>query len=234
MASLGLLPGTKVGTAEAINDAGVVIGECASSWDPVGDDPPFRGFVWTGGIMQPLVPLAGDLGALGHDINGGSVIVGSSSKGEGARAVKWTSPMGRSPIDLNSLLPAGSPWLLTTGTAINKEGDIVGLGQLTLPGGGVEEHAWLLTDERIDHPLGDRAIIAAVLRILFGIRAGQGGIGIGPGGVPVPVPPPNPVWRTLSPSARDAVLVRVMEVLARGLNDAQLRNRVLGSLREKG
>jgi hypothetical protein len=55
----------------------------------------------------------------------------------GCRALLWED---NAPIDLNTLMPAGSPWYLQTASSINDAGEIVGWGAIN-----GEVHAFLAT-----------------------------------------------------------------------------------------
>src|SRR6266850_1603008 len=59
------------------------------------------------------------------------------------RALVWQD---RGPLDLNTLIPTGSPWYLTAASSINNAGQITGSG--TING---EMHAFLATPT---HPRG--------------------------------------------------------------------------------
>ena len=85
-----------------------------------------------------------DLGTLGGtnstalDINSADQVVGTSITASGdAHAFVW---QGGAMTDLNTLLPAGSGWVLTQANAINNRGEIAGTGLV----GGVA-HAFLLS-----------------------------------------------------------------------------------------
>jgi len=76
---------------------------------------PKSGFLWTGGVLTDLgsfVPL---------DINASGDIVGA----DGGVAILMR---GGAAIDLNTLLPDGSGWTLTSARAINANGRVVGTG----------------------------------------------------------------------------------------------------------
>jgi probable HAF family extracellular repeat protein len=79
------------------------------------------------GLIDLGVPFGG-MGSVAHAINGRSEVVGQyhTLTGEG-RAVLWRPRTGEV-LDLNSLLPASSGWLLGAATAINDLGQIVGTG----------------------------------------------------------------------------------------------------------
>jgi hypothetical protein len=72
-----------------------------------------------------------------HTINNRGDVVGFSCPGPlgGCRALLWEDSV---PIDLNTLMSAGSPWYLLTASSINDAGEIVGWGTIT-----GEVHAFL-------------------------------------------------------------------------------------------
>ena len=67
-------------------------------------------WLWSGAgyTYAPMDGLPGYVNSFARDLNDAGVIVGSVSDPE-ARAVMWRSGV---PIDLNDLLPKGSPWVL--------------------------------------------------------------------------------------------------------------------------
>ena len=80
-----------------------------------------------------------DLGLPGDDfvivagccqtINNRGEVVGFSFPGPlgGGRAIVWVDKV---PVDLNTLIPAGSPWYLQFASSINDAGEIVGWGTI--------------------------------------------------------------------------------------------------------
>jgi len=89
--------------------------------------------------MTDLGTLGGNY-SQGNGINASGQVVGHASTASGAyHAFRWTSAGGM--VDLNTLLPSGSGWTLTTANAINDSGQITGEG--INPSG--EQHAYLLT-----------------------------------------------------------------------------------------
>jgi probable HAF family extracellular repeat protein len=98
---------------------------------------PWRAFLWKNGTMAALPNLPGSLDSAANGINKRGEVVGWSGSGE-TTAVLWTAD--GVVVDLNDWLPAGSGWVLTVATAINENGQIVGLGYH-----GVERAAFLIT-----------------------------------------------------------------------------------------
>jgi probable HAF family extracellular repeat protein len=133
---LGTLPGG-VGNnvATSINDRGEVVGTAILS------DGTVHAFLWTRQRgMQDLGLPANDFVSVAgccHTINNRGDVVGFSCPGPlgGCRALLWEDNV---PIDLNTLMSAGSPWYLQTASSINDAGEIVGWG--TING---EVHAFL-------------------------------------------------------------------------------------------
>jgi probable HAF family extracellular repeat protein len=133
---LGNLGGTN-GIADAINNRGEVVGG-ASTKDGI-----IHGFLWTkdGGI-QDLGAYPGAILTVPpccNTINDEGQIVGFAIDGTtfNSRALIW---LNKVMIDLNTLIPAGSPWYLQSADSINNAGEIAGQG--TING---EVHAFLAT-----------------------------------------------------------------------------------------
>lgn len=127
---LGTLGGER-SMAYGINDGGTVVGYAATA----------------GGVDHAFLAGSGaamiDLGSLGgysvaYDVDASGRVVGESAAADGMpHAFLWQDG---EMIDLNDLLPAGSPWLLTRALALSDTGHVVGQGILE----GVER-AFLLT-----------------------------------------------------------------------------------------
>jgi probable HAF family extracellular repeat protein len=135
---LGSLGGT-MGKAGAINDRGEVAG-----FSSLPGDSAVHSFLWTSDRgMQ-------DLGALGSDfigdpagINNNTQVVGGSCDLSGTcRAFLWDQKVM---ADLNSLIPADSPWYLIYALGINDVGEIVGFAANKSTG---DVHAYLATPIR--------------------------------------------------------------------------------------
>lgn len=76
----------------------------------------------------PLGRLPGDVASRALAINNRGTVVGwSKTNNTTIRAVMW-APNAEAPINLNSLIPAGSAWQLQVATSINDRGWIVGWG----------------------------------------------------------------------------------------------------------
>ena len=110
----------------AINDDGLVVGSSLI------DDPGhgakdvnerLRGFVWDAerGILE--LPGLGGLYSEAFAVNNNGVVVGAAERDDGAIAgFAWEQGML---LDLNDLLPDGSPWEITMATEISDDGDIL-------------------------------------------------------------------------------------------------------------
>lgn len=134
-----LAPDALSNVATSINNLSYVVGTSALS------DGTVHAFLWTPKTGKPQ-----DLGTFPsgsvvtvtpccHTINDRGEIVGFSIDATGnMRALLWQSG---GPIDLNSLLPADSPWYLLDALSINDAGQIAGFG---INGNG-ELHAYLAT-----------------------------------------------------------------------------------------
>lgn len=101
--------------AMGMNDNGDVVGLLGN------DDGTntYHAFLWSGGIQ--------DLGGpqkMALDINNAGLIVGESGQG-GLQAILWENGQMK---DLNTLIDAGSGWVLQSARAINEKGQIVGKG----------------------------------------------------------------------------------------------------------
>jgi probable HAF family extracellular repeat protein len=133
---LGSLGGT-ISQANGINNQDQVFGYSQLSGDLTG-----HAFLWqknTG--MMDLGTLPGDLGyseAWGID-NKGRVVGTSCDVNFNCRAFLWQNGVL---TDLNTLIPAGSPWFLVEADGINSAGTIVGLAFNMTTG---ENHAFLAT-----------------------------------------------------------------------------------------
>jgi probable HAF family extracellular repeat protein len=184
MIALDLLPDAKEAAVTAINDRGGVVGNC-SGFQHGGQ----RGFLWSPKIPQGSSGATVDLGVLpgalntwALDVNSSGDVVGSSD----GRAFLYRN--GRM-YDLNVLVPNRS-WIFSEATAVNEAGWIAGNGIYNQA-----RRAFLLIPFSPQERLaGKLRAIAQVWHILFGVRAGEGGIASPiAGGPPVPVDPGNPV-----------------------------------------
>ena len=120
---LGTLPGFPSSAANAVSNAGWIVGWSFNSTFSQASAFLHKGGIWQG-AMIPLPGLGGNV-SLASGINKHHLIVGMSSTPLGDRhAVKW-DPYGNI-TDLNVYLPAGSGWVLTNAASINKHGDIIG------------------------------------------------------------------------------------------------------------
>ena len=112
MADLGALA---AGTHLAVNDKGPIVGERDG-----------RAIIWKDGETRDLGMLPGDRSSLARGINASAQIVGESVGVDGvSRAVLWQAG---SLSDLNTRIPTGSGWVLTSASAIDDAGRIAGTG----------------------------------------------------------------------------------------------------------
>jgi probable HAF family extracellular repeat protein len=133
--SLGTLPGGAASSARGINDAGRVVGESDTGLinQPFSQFQGFHdlfgthAFLWTEGSgMADLGHLGGGRSSA-NAINNDGVVVGTSTLSNGtSRAFRWTQASGM--VDLNTLLPAGSGWVLEIAHDVNDRGQITGEG----------------------------------------------------------------------------------------------------------
>jgi probable HAF family extracellular repeat protein len=131
MKDLGTLGGNN-GSANAINDAGEIVGGAALS------NGGFHAFLWKDGVMKDLGTVRER--AQAWHINSKSQIVGTTGGDAESsnRAFLWES--GGPMVDLNTIIPKGSPMTLRFPLAINDAGEILCYG--VLPSG--DSHPALL------------------------------------------------------------------------------------------
>jgi probable HAF family extracellular repeat protein len=137
MKDLGKLPGGTFSSASAINDLGQAAGysNCGTGCD--------HAVLWNKakGSMLDLGLLAGGVESYAEGINNAGQVVGVVYYGPNRfHPFIWSPSTGM--LDLNSLIPANSGWLLQFAQAINDKGQIVGQG--TLNG---QAEAFLLTPQ---------------------------------------------------------------------------------------
>jgi probable HAF family extracellular repeat protein len=141
MTDLGTLPGATspndFSIAYGINSSGHVVGESDTGVD-------HHAFLWSNSVMTDLGIVHGGPDSVAHGINISDQVVGTS----GRSAFLWSPSAGM--IDLNTLIPSGSGWNLTDASAINDNGQIVGVG--TING---QTHAYLLTPGSPSVPCGE-------------------------------------------------------------------------------
>jgi probable HAF family extracellular repeat protein len=162
-------PQTDFSYAEAVNDAGQVVGAYFSG----GHD---HAYLWQWPGPEPYISLGalGGRSSYAMDINDASQVVGWATTQAGEQhAFVWTREAGM--LDLNELLASGgSGWTLATATAINDRGQIVGEGWL-----GAERRAFLLTPVPEPAALAGPILGGLALRPLRGGRGQQGQVLIG-------------------------------------------------------
>lgn len=136
MTDLGTLTGGVTSVANSINTSGVIVGQS----DGTSTGGHWHAVLWnTSDKIQDLGVLPGGTYSIAFGVNDSSVVVGYGNlSNNAARAMVWTSTGGMK--DLNSLIPAGSGWVLINANAINNVGQITGYGTK-----GGHNHAFLLT-----------------------------------------------------------------------------------------
>jgi probable HAF family extracellular repeat protein len=134
-------------TADAINDAGEVVGQS------IFQNQSRDAYLWRNGVATDLGHLSGDCGSRAWGINSNSQIVGVSRPCTGiqGRAFLWENG---SMVDLNTLVPPGSLKLIFP-MAINDRGEITGTADPPGCGdddGGLCGHAFLAIPCDDNHP----------------------------------------------------------------------------------
>ena len=129
--------GTLGGPASHAHDVNELVHVCG--WSMLRpNDPASRGFLWADGILKPLGTLGGIFSAA-YGLNDQDQVVGASTREDGVQvAFLWSNDQM---VDLNTLLPVGSGWKLTSAMDIDEHGAIVGEG--VRPDG--KSRAYLLT-----------------------------------------------------------------------------------------
>ncbi len=129
--NLGTLPGGTSSEATGINGSGVIVGDSTITTNP--NSPTHAFLLNPGGVPQDLGTLEGHPDSFATAINASGVVVGyaadTSPSGGGLPVRAFMYEDGQM-TDLNSLIPAGSNWILLSATAINDNGVIVGVGLL--------------------------------------------------------------------------------------------------------
>lgn len=129
--------GTLGGPASHGHDVNERVHVCG--WSMLRDNsPPSRGFLWADGVLKSLGTLGGIYSAA-FGLNDQDHVVGASTRDDEVQvAFLWRNDQM---LDLNTLLPPGHGWLLTSAYDIDEQGAIVGEG--VRPDGATR--AYLLT-----------------------------------------------------------------------------------------
>jgi probable HAF family extracellular repeat protein len=180
MTDLGTLGGDS-SQGNGINASGEVTGSSSTSADNA-----IHAFSYSGGRMTDLGTLGGSFSS-GFGINSFGQIVGESSTtpfGNVVHAFICTPGVGM--VDLNTLIPSDSGWILRGAFGINDSGQITGYG--TNPSG--LSHAFLLTPVTVpfstfDARLGLTGKPPTKFRIRGSFTLGAGSTGIDPVNQPV-------------------------------------------------
>jgi probable HAF family extracellular repeat protein len=133
--ALPLFPGGQNGVALAINNLGNVAG-----WGDMGDFQNHAALWIKGGKAPQSLGTLGGASSTATALNLSDIVVGSSlpATGTTTHAFVWAATTGI--VDLNTLIPSGSGWILTIANGVNDVGQIVGNG--TING---HTHGFLLT-----------------------------------------------------------------------------------------
>jgi probable HAF family extracellular repeat protein len=119
--------------ASDINEAGRIVGTTSTTAG-------YSAFLWQDGTMRELPPPPGFASGGASAINNAGAIVGSASLADdrgASRAILWADGAAH---DLNTLISAGSGWVLENAVDLNDLGQIVGNGKL-----GGQQRAFLLS-----------------------------------------------------------------------------------------
>lgn len=127
---LGTLGG-RVSLPMDINKAGDIVGKAQTA---TGE---FHGFIYTSGTLVDIGVLTGGRQSFAYGINNKGDVVGSADSGGTLRAVIYQKGVL---TDLNSLIPAGSGWVLNQARGISENGQISGTGVIN-----GQEHAFMLS-----------------------------------------------------------------------------------------
>ncbi len=109
--------------ADAINNSGHIVGTAYL----IGNTNT-RAAIWISSTAEDLGSLPGKSQSQALAISDGGEIVGFSSDTNGVNPRATLFRRGAPPIDLNTLIAAGSGWVLTYARGINSSGRIVGVG----------------------------------------------------------------------------------------------------------
>ena len=147
LADVTYLPTPAGGVASAINNANFIVGTTGNN-SRTGDYA--TAFVSDGGETAILLGTLGGLHSSGLDINDCNTVVGSCDTGADilSHAFIWNAECNGLDAagmeDLNAKVDKPDNWVLTSATAINERGDIVGTAQVTTDS-GAENHGFLLS-----------------------------------------------------------------------------------------
>ena len=124
LTDLGTLGGTN-GWGQAINSQGVVVG-----WSETGNGQT-RAFLYSTGTMKDLGVLPADASSafassVAYSINNLNQVVGVSDGGTDPKGFLYSNGVMK---NLNDLIAANSGWTITSGNAINNNGQILAIGQ---------------------------------------------------------------------------------------------------------
>jgi probable HAF family extracellular repeat protein len=124
-----------------IDDSGEVVGGATTK-----DNAVFRAARWKDGRMTNLGSLNNDICSFANSSNSRGQIVGNSIADCDNASRAFLSENGGPMVDLNSLIPPNSGFLLKESNYINEAGEIAGLGVLA----NGDEHAFLLIPNNDD------------------------------------------------------------------------------------
>ncbi len=121
LTALPQLPGHLTSAAEKINASAQVVGYSVSL--EIGKT---RAVIWDQDQLINLGTIGDNNDSYGWAINNAGQAVGNVEIAGSSRAFLWTAETGM--IDLNTLIPPGSGWVLLSALDINDRGEIVGYG----------------------------------------------------------------------------------------------------------
>ena len=143
MQDLGTLGGANSNVL-GLNGNGLAVGQADTA-------SASHAFYFDSGVMTDLGTLGGTNSAA-NAVNNNNQIVGQSDTGSAQHAFLWDNNHGM--VDLNTLLPNGSGWVLTSATGIDDLGEVVGFGTI-----GGQTHAFLLTPVKASVTLNPNPLI---------------------------------------------------------------------------
>jgi probable HAF family extracellular repeat protein len=121
MSDLGLFPGDDDGSAQAINNAGHIVGS-SGRMDPETYEAFYRAFIYFNGVMTPLPVPSPE--AYASDINDAGVVVGTMRAGGAVSKYHAWVYVDGVVTNLNTLIPSGTGLHIAFANGVNNAGQI--------------------------------------------------------------------------------------------------------------